>query len=210
METRSLILSHQQYAQVSTYDLLCAAEQGFVALDHRFLHAIVDDPQKSIRDLLRFGLVEGAGFINQLKEGAAAVVEMGQPMFNFRGAEGVDIKTNMLAVAAVFVLFQHADLIEGAAEVRAAKRFVLVEFQAVLVVEMEGPKFAESHRTKNFSVKGAPAEPSVQARTVFQVVYADGYVMVDSGMDQQVHSFFGRGWPSMNPNRSTGSVSAGR
>ena len=56
METRSLILSHQQYAQVSTYDLLCAAEQGFVGLDHRFLHAIVDDPQKSIPDLLRFGL----------------------------------------------------------------------------------------------------------------------------------------------------------
>jgi glyoxylase-like metal-dependent hydrolase (beta-lactamase superfamily II) len=54
-------------------------------------------------------------------------------------------------------------------------------------------KFAESRRAKKFSVKGAPDEPSVQARTVFQVVYADGYVMVDSGMDQQVHNFFGRG-----------------
>jgi glyoxylase-like metal-dependent hydrolase (beta-lactamase superfamily II) len=54
-------------------------------------------------------------------------------------------------------------------------------------------KFAESLRTKNFSVKGAPAEPSVQARTAFQVVYADGAIMIDSGMDQQVHKFFGRG-----------------
>jgi glyoxylase-like metal-dependent hydrolase (beta-lactamase superfamily II) len=54
-------------------------------------------------------------------------------------------------------------------------------------------KFAESRRTKNFSVKGAPAEPSIQARTAFQVVYADGTVMIDSGMDQQVHKFFGRG-----------------
>jgi glyoxylase-like metal-dependent hydrolase (beta-lactamase superfamily II) len=54
-------------------------------------------------------------------------------------------------------------------------------------------KFAESRRTKNFSVQGAPAEPSVQARTVFQVVYRDGYVMIDSGMDEQVHKFFGRG-----------------
>jgi glyoxylase-like metal-dependent hydrolase (beta-lactamase superfamily II) len=54
-------------------------------------------------------------------------------------------------------------------------------------------KFAESRRTKNFSVQGAPADPSVQARTVFQVVYRDGYVMVDSGMDEQVHKFFGRG-----------------
>jgi glyoxylase-like metal-dependent hydrolase (beta-lactamase superfamily II) len=54
-------------------------------------------------------------------------------------------------------------------------------------------KFAESRRTKNFSVKGAPVEPSIQARTAFQVVYADGTVMVDAGMDQQVHRFFGRG-----------------
>ena len=54
-------------------------------------------------------------------------------------------------------------------------------------------KFAESRRTKNFSIKGAPAEPSVQARTAFQLVYADGTVMIDSGMDQQVHRFFGRG-----------------
>src|SRR5439155_9722965 len=54
-------------------------------------------------------------------------------------------------------------------------------------------KFAESRRAKKFSVKGAPDEPSVQARTVFQIMYADGYVMLDSGMDQQVHNFFGRG-----------------
>jgi len=54
-------------------------------------------------------------------------------------------------------------------------------------------KFAESRRTKNFSVKGAPKEPSIQARTAFQVVYRDGAVMIDSGMDLQVHKFFGRG-----------------
>ena len=56
METRSLILSPSQYSQVSTYELLRAAQQGFVGLDHRFLHAIVDDPEKSIPDLVRFGL----------------------------------------------------------------------------------------------------------------------------------------------------------
>jgi len=54
-------------------------------------------------------------------------------------------------------------------------------------------KFAESHRTKNFSVKGEPPQPSVQARTVFQVVYPDGYVMVDAGMDLTVHKLIGRG-----------------
>jgi glyoxylase-like metal-dependent hydrolase (beta-lactamase superfamily II) len=54
-------------------------------------------------------------------------------------------------------------------------------------------KFAESRRTKNFSVRGAPKDPSIQARTAFQVVYRDGTIMVDSGMDLQVHKFFGRG-----------------
>jgi len=54
-------------------------------------------------------------------------------------------------------------------------------------------KFAESRRTRNFSLKGAPATPSVQARTAFQVVYADSTLMIDAGMDQQVHNFFGRG-----------------
>ncbi len=54
-------------------------------------------------------------------------------------------------------------------------------------------KFAESRRTKNFSVKDAPSTPSVQARTAFQVVYPDAAVMVDAGMDLTVHKFFGRG-----------------
>ena len=54
-------------------------------------------------------------------------------------------------------------------------------------------KFAESRRTKNFAVKGLPAEPSVQARTAYQIVYADGAIMVDTGMDLATHRFFGRG-----------------
>jgi glyoxylase-like metal-dependent hydrolase (beta-lactamase superfamily II) len=54
-------------------------------------------------------------------------------------------------------------------------------------------KFAESRRTKNFAIKGAPREPSIQARTAYQVVYPDGTVMIDTGMDLDVHRFFGRG-----------------
>jgi glyoxylase-like metal-dependent hydrolase (beta-lactamase superfamily II) len=54
-------------------------------------------------------------------------------------------------------------------------------------------KFAESRRTKNFSIKGAEATPSVQARTAFQVMYPDASLMVDAGMDLAVHKFFGRG-----------------
>jgi glyoxylase-like metal-dependent hydrolase (beta-lactamase superfamily II) len=64
----------------------------------------------------------------------------------------------------------------------------------VLPMRINVVKFAESRRTKNFAIKGAPREPSIQARTAYQVVYPDSStIMIDSGMDQQVHKFFGRG-----------------
>jgi glyoxylase-like metal-dependent hydrolase (beta-lactamase superfamily II) len=60
-------------------------------------------------------------------------------------------------------------------------------------------KFAESRRTKNLAVKGLPMELSVQARTAYQIVYADGTIMVDTGMDLSTHQFFGRGLPVPEP-----------
>src|SRR5262249_54060291 len=55
-------------------------------------------------------------------------------------------------------------------------------------------KSAETHRGKDATVKAPPAEPSVQARTVFQIVYPGGAtVMVDSGMDETIHKLIGRG-----------------
>ena len=54
-------------------------------------------------------------------------------------------------------------------------------------------KFAKSRRTKNFAVKGFATEPSVQARTAYQIVFSDGTVMVDTGMELATHRFFGRG-----------------
>jgi len=56
MEAGSLILAPGQYTEVPPYDLLCAAELGFVGIDQRFLHPLVDDPERSIPDLVRFGL----------------------------------------------------------------------------------------------------------------------------------------------------------
>ena len=75
----------------------------------------------------------------------------------------------------------------------AAIRQTASSMQGALPLRVNVIKFAESRRTKNFAVLGAPKEPSIQARTAFQVVYPDGYVMIDSGMDIQVHKFFGRG-----------------
>ena len=105
--------------------------------------------------------------------------------------------TRLLAIAALPAAVVHsagaqnsasawsADLagIRAAASVIPGRRPLRINVQ----------KFAESRRTKNFSIEGAPAAPSVQARTAFQVMFADGHVMVDAGMDQQVHRFFGRG-----------------
>jgi glyoxylase-like metal-dependent hydrolase (beta-lactamase superfamily II) len=78
------------------------------------------------------------------------------------------------------------------AEIAAARR-VASRLPGRKPLRVNVVKFAESHRTKNFSVQGAPVQPSVQARTAFQVVYADGTIMVDAGMDRQVHRVFGRG-----------------
>ena len=54
-------------------------------------------------------------------------------------------------------------------------------------------KFAESHRTYAAVIDGGTDEPFVSARTAFQVVYPGGSVMIDAGMDEEVHRFYGFG-----------------
>lgn len=54
-------------------------------------------------------------------------------------------------------------------------------------------KFAESHRTFAAVIDGGSDEPFVSARTAFQVVYPDGSLMIDAGMDEAVHRFYGFG-----------------
>src|SRR5258706_568933 len=62
----------------------------------------------------------------------------------------MDVETDAFAFLAVAVAFEGADLVEGDAQVGAAEGFVLVEFESVLVVEMERPEFIEGHREINF------------------------------------------------------------
>src|SRR5262245_27735590 len=75
---------------------------------------------------------------------------MSEGVFDFSGAERVDVEADVFAAAAVAVSFKDSDLIEGAAEICAPKRFVLIKFQAVLVVEMERPEFPEGHGKIDF------------------------------------------------------------
>ena len=95
------------------------------------------------------------------------------------------------AVAATVVVADAAPA-DWAADIAEIRRLAAV-IPGARALRINVEKFAESRRTKNFAVKGAAAEPSVQARTAYQVVYPDGQVMIDSGMNQEIHRYFGRG-----------------
>lgn len=111
------------------------------------------------------------------------------------GGNGIEMRA-LVKFAAVVLLLASAEA--RAAEAPFAADIGAIRRAAALIpgarpTAINVVKFAESRRTKNFAIKGAAREPSVQARTAFQIVYPDGTVMIDSGMDQQVHKFFGRG-----------------
>ena len=64
-------------------------------------------------------------------------------------------------------------------------------------------KIAETHRTRAAVIQGGSDTPFVSARTVFQVLYPAASIMIDAGMDEAVHRFYGFGreepfWPDKN------------
>ena len=79
-----------------------------------------------------------------------------------------------------------ADLLE---RVRLASTAVPGE----LATEINMAKVAESHRTYAAIIEDGSDDLFVSARTAFQVVYPDGSVMLDSGMDEEVHRYYGFG-----------------
>lgn len=54
-------------------------------------------------------------------------------------------------------------------------------------------KFAESPRTFGATIEGGNEQPYIQARTAYQLIFPKATIMVDAGMDEEVHNFFGRG-----------------
>ena len=89
--------------------------------------------------LARLGFVEGADFPDEFQKGPAAVVEVREPMLDFSRAKWMDVEADIFTVAAIAILLEDAHLIERAAEIGAAKGFVLVKFQTVLIVQMQRP-----------------------------------------------------------------------
>lgn len=53
-------------------------------------------------------------------------------------------------------------------------------------------RVAETHRQANLVMEGGdPSHMINLARTAHQIVYANGRIMLDSGMDDVTHDFFG-------------------
>jgi glyoxylase-like metal-dependent hydrolase (beta-lactamase superfamily II) len=59
-----------------------------------------------------------------------------------------------------------------------------------LPVAVNGIRVAASIRPRKFVIQGGDDTPVTMPRTAFQVVYPDGAVMIDSGLDQATHDSF--------------------
>lgn len=82
-------------------------------------------------------------------------------------------------------------------------RYAATTVPGALPTELRYITVAESHRPRRIVLDGGSDEPYVQARTAFQLVYDDSTVMIDAGMDEEVHRTFGMGavepyWPERN------------
>src|SRR6185436_10853875 len=81
---------------------------------------------------------------------SATIIQMFKRVLSARRPEGVNVETNEFPVFPILISLQNPDLIECASQTNARERLVLVELQAILIVQMEGPQFTESHREINF------------------------------------------------------------
>lgn len=64
-----------------------------------------------------------------------------------------------------------------------------------LPVAINGVRFAASIRPRKFVIEGGDETPVTMPRTAFQLVYPDGTIMLDAGMDRATHDSFGEGEP---------------
>ena len=78
-------------------------------------------------------------------------------------------------------------------DVNASVRLAAKATPGELAVSIQFAKVAESHRSYAAIIEGGSDETFVSARTAFQIAYPQGSIMLDSGMDQEVHQFYGFG-----------------
>jgi len=64
-----------------------------------------------------------------------------------------------------------------------------------LPLRLNAVKVAASIRPRKFVIEGGDDTPVTMPRTVYQLVYADGAIMIDAAMDKATHDSFGEGEP---------------
>jgi hypothetical protein len=97
-------------------------------------------------ELIHLCLIQAAHQLHKFEKNAAAVAQVLCGRVLLLGTHGLDIKSHELAVLAIVVFFEDAYLIKCAAKVDGTKASVFIEFQAVLIVEMDGIEFLECQR----------------------------------------------------------------
>lgn len=116
-------------------------------LDHHLIERLIialGDQGASTR------FIKGAGLFQERQECAAAIVQVSKPMVSLGRSKWMHIKADEFALGTVAIALEGAHLVESAAKIGAAKRFVLVKFQAVLIVQMQRPQLAETHGKIDF------------------------------------------------------------
>jgi len=85
----------------------------------------------------------------------------------------------------------------------ARARLAATVIPGELATAINVAKVAESHRTYAAIIEDGSDDMFISARTAFEVLYPDGSVMLDSGMDEEVHRYYGFGrdepyWQDVN------------
>jgi glyoxylase-like metal-dependent hydrolase (beta-lactamase superfamily II) len=85
----------------------------------------------------------------------------------------------------------------------ARARLAATVIPGELATAINVAKVAESHRTYAAIIEDGSDDMFISARTAFQVLYPEGSVMLDSGMDEEVHRYYGFGrdepyWQDVN------------
>jgi glyoxylase-like metal-dependent hydrolase (beta-lactamase superfamily II) len=92
------------------------------------------------------------------------------------------------------VLSAPADEVPFAVDLAELRRLAGV-VPGSLPMAVNAVRFAASIRPRKFVIEGGDETPVTMPRTAFQLVYPDGNLMLDAGMDKATHDSFGEGEP---------------
>ncbi len=72
-------LDPTQYSTASAYELLTAGAEGRIGLDQRWIHALIDEPAKTLPEILRFAMEERSGDLVNLEPDLIAIFRQLRP-----------------------------------------------------------------------------------------------------------------------------------